>query len=92
MASVGVPPDEAQKNLIDKVAQYVAKNGTEFEHMMKNKQTGNNEYGFLSPSGPYYKYYQSKVKSEQIAFKERVSNIGESKKRVHFFYIIFGQK
>lgn len=69
MASVGVPPDEVQKNLIDKVAQYVAKNGTEFEHMMKNKQTGNNEYGFLSPSGPYYKYYQSKVKSEQIAFK-----------------------
>ena len=28
MSSLAVPPDEEQKQLIDKVAQYVAKNGT----------------------------------------------------------------
>ena len=76
MASAGsVPPDETQKNLIDKVAQYVAKNGTEFEEMMRKKQQGNGEYSFLSTTGTFYKYYQSKVRSEQIAFKVKFCNI-----------------
>ena len=47
MSGVGVPTDESQKTLIDKVAQYVAKNGDEFANMMKKKQSGNPEYDFL---------------------------------------------
>ena len=43
-----MPTDEAQKNLIDKVAQYVAKNGDEFATMMMKKQQGNPEYDFLN--------------------------------------------
>ena len=49
MSGVGVPTDESQKNLIDKVAQYVAKNGDEFATMMMKKQKGNPEYSFLQP-------------------------------------------
>lgn len=67
MASM--PPSEAEKTLIDKVAQYVAKNGEGFEEMMKKKQTGNQEYEFLSPGGQFHQYYQTKLRAEKIAYK-----------------------
>merc|ERR1711990_1256351 len=69
MSGVGVPTDEAQKNLIDKVAQYVAKNGDEFATMMMKKQQGNPEYDFLNQGGSFNKYFESKVKTERIAWK-----------------------
>lgn len=64
-----MPPSEAEKTLIDKVAQYVAKNGDGFEEMMKKKQTGNQEYDFLSPGGQFHQYYQTKLRAEKIAYK-----------------------
>ena len=67
--SAGAPTNVAQKNLIDKVAQYVSKNGSQFEQMMKEKQRGNPEYSFLFQNGAFNKYYLSKVRSEQIAQK-----------------------
>ena len=72
--SAGAPTNVAQKNLIDKVAQYVSKNGSQFENMMREKQRGNPEYAFLFPNGAYNKYYLSKVRSEQIAQKVQFSN------------------
>ena len=42
------PPDSDQKNIIDKLAQFVARNGPEFENMTKNKQKGNPKFHFLS--------------------------------------------
>ena len=41
------PPDSDQKNIIDKLAQFVARNGPEFENMTKNKQKGNPKFQFL---------------------------------------------
>jgi calcium homeostasis ER protein len=67
--SAGAPSNVAQKNLIDKVAQYVTKNGSQFEQMMREKQRGNPEYSFLFQNGAFNKYYLSKVRSEQIAQK-----------------------
>lgn len=52
------------KNIIDKLAQFVARNGPEFEQMTKNKQKGNPKFQFLY-GGEYYNYYQYKVASEQ---------------------------
>ena len=63
MSGVGVPTDESQKTLIDKVAQYVAKNGDEFANMMKKKQSGNPEYDFLR---------QGKFSYGRIGFGPRV--------------------
>ena len=52
------------KNIIDKLANFVARNGPEFEHMTKQKQKDNPKFSFLF-SGEYYNYYQYRVTTEQ---------------------------
>ena len=47
----------------------MAKNGTDFEQMMRTKQAGNAEYDFLRPGGRYNGYYEGKVKTEKLAMK-----------------------
>lgn len=52
------------KNIIDKLAQFVARNGPDFEQMTKNKQKGNAKFDFLF-GGEYFHYYRHKVNAEQ---------------------------
>lgn len=52
------------KNIIDKLAQFVARNGPEFEHMTKQKQKDNPKFSFLF-GGEFFNYYQYKVTTEQ---------------------------
>ena len=55
------PPDDPEaKNIIDKLAQFVARNGPEFEKMTKSKQEGNPKFAFLF-GGENYAYYDFKV-------------------------------
>ena len=55
------PPDDPEaKNIIDKLAQFVARNGPEFEKMTKTKQEGNPKFAFLF-GGENYAYYDFKV-------------------------------
>lgn len=56
--------DTELRNIIDKLAQFVARNGPEFEQMTKTKQKGNPKFQFLY-GGEYYNYYQYKVNAEQ---------------------------
>lgn len=56
------------RNIIDKLAEFVARNGPEFESMTKSKQKGNTKFAFLY-GGEYYNYYQYKVASKQQASK-----------------------
>ena len=56
--------DTELRNIIDKLAQFVARNGPEFEQMTKNKQKGNPKFQFLY-GGEYFNYYQYKVTTEQ---------------------------
>ena len=59
------PPDDMEvKNIIDKLALFVARNGPEFEQMTKNKQEGNPKFSFLY-GGENYHYYTYKVTIEQ---------------------------
>uniref|UniRef100_T1IH20 Calcium homeostasis endoplasmic reticulum protein n=1 Tax=Strigamia maritima TaxID=126957 RepID=T1IH20_STRMM len=58
------PEDQELRNIIDKLAQFVARNGLEFEQMTKNKQKDNQKFAFLF-GGEYYNYYQYKVTTEQ---------------------------
>ena len=55
--------DQEQKNIIDKLANFVARNGSKFEEMTKEKQKGNPRFAFLF-SGEYYNYYRWKVSFE----------------------------
>ncbi|CAG9819237.1 unnamed protein product [Phaedon cochleariae] len=64
------PPDVELRNIIDKLAQFVARNGPEFEQMTKNKQKGNPKFQFLY-GGENFAYYQYKVSTEQAIFKQQ---------------------
>ncbi|KAK9878642.1 hypothetical protein WA026_023092 [Henosepilachna vigintioctopunctata] len=67
------PQDTELKNIIDKLAQFVARNGPEFEQMTKNKQKGNSKFQFLF-GGEYFNYYQYKVTTEQAICKQQQQN------------------
>lgn len=55
-----VPVGETQI-VIDKMASYVAKNGVQFEEIVKAK--GDPRFEFLCEKHEYYKYYKSRIKS-----------------------------
>lgn len=65
------PPDDQEiKNIIDKLALFVARNGPEFEQMTKTKQDGNPKFSFLF-GGKYYDYYSYKVTIEQQLLRSK---------------------
>lgn len=53
------PPDI--RSIVDKTAQFVAKNGPEFEKRILANNTGNAKFNFLSSSDPYHAYYQHRI-------------------------------
>lgn len=57
--AVVIPPQE-QQIIIDKMAIYVAKNGTDFENIVKLK--GDPRFIFLENSHVYHPYYKFKLK------------------------------
>lgn len=54
------PPPEV-RNIVDKTAGFVARNGAEFEHRIKQNEVNNPKFNFLNPGDPYHAYYQHKV-------------------------------
>lgn len=61
-----ISTDIELRNIIDKLAQFVARNGPEFEQMTKNKQKDNPKFSFLF-GGEHFNYYQYKVTTEQAS-------------------------
>uniref|UniRef100_A0A336MLT5 CSON001959 protein n=1 Tax=Culicoides sonorensis TaxID=179676 RepID=A0A336MLT5_CULSO len=61
------PQDQNLRNIIDKLAEFVARNGTEFEQMTKNKQQSNPKFAFLF-GGEYFSYYQWRKEKERERF------------------------
>ncbi|XP_058793939.1 splicing factor 3A subunit 1 [Phymastichus coffea] len=59
------PPPEV-RNIVDKTASFVARNGPEFESRIRQNELKNPKFNFLNTGDPYYSYYQHKVKE----FKE----------------------
>ncbi|XP_061365862.1 probable splicing factor 3A subunit 1 [Gastrolobium bilobum] len=53
------PPDI--RTIVDKTAQFVAKNGPEFEKRIIANNTGNAKFNFLNSSDPYHAYYQHRL-------------------------------
>uniref|UniRef100_A0AAV2KXX6 Calcium homeostasis endoplasmic reticulum protein n=1 Tax=Knipowitschia caucasica TaxID=637954 RepID=A0AAV2KXX6_KNICA len=58
------PEDQELRNVIDKLAQFVARNGPEFEKMTMEKQKDNNKFSFLF-GGDYFTYYKYRLAMEQ---------------------------
>lgn len=56
--------DQELRNVIDKLAQFVARNGPEFEKMTMEKQKDNPKFSFLF-GGEYFSYYKYKLSTEQ---------------------------
>ena len=65
------PPDDVEiRNIIDKLASFVARNGPEFEAMTKKKQENNPKFSFLY-GGENYHYYTYKVTIEQQLLRSK---------------------
>ncbi|XP_031431002.1 calcium homeostasis endoplasmic reticulum protein isoform X2 [Clupea harengus] len=58
------PEDQELRNVIDKLAQFVARNGPEFEKMTMEKQKDNPKFSFLF-GGEFFGYYKYKLAIEQ---------------------------
>jgi len=74
MVIPNVPEESEVKNIIDKLANFVARNGLEFENMTKNKQKNNPKFSFLF-GGKYFAYYKYKLASEQQMLNPQNSNL-----------------
>ncbi|XP_041356124.1 splicing factor 3A subunit 1-like [Gigantopelta aegis] len=59
------PPPEV-RNIVDKTASFVARNGPEFENRIRQNEVNNTKFNFLTSTDAYHAYYQHKVKE----FKE----------------------
>ncbi|CBZ55903.1 hypothetical protein NCLIV_063290 [Neospora caninum Liverpool] len=62
-SSIVFPPPDL-RGIIEKTAQFVAKNGVEFEQRVRREQN-NQRFAFLFPNNPYNAYYQLKVREFQ---------------------------
>lgn len=56
-----------QRNIIDKLANFVARNGPKFEQLTKSKQKDNAKFSFLF-GGDFHEYYKWKVNLEGTFF------------------------
>ena len=65
--SVGViipPPDV--RAIVDKTAQFVAKNGPEFENRILSSEKNNQKFSFLRENSPFYSYYRGKIEANKL--------------------------
>ncbi|KAF7149108.1 hypothetical protein RHSIM_Rhsim03G0093900 [Rhododendron simsii] len=66
------PPDI--RNIVDKTAQFVAKNGPEFEKRIIANNAGNAKFNFLNASDPYHAYYQHRLSEFRVQNQNQPSS------------------
>lgn len=54
-------PSLTATDIVDKTANFVARNGPEFEARIRQHEQNNPKFNFLNPGDPYHAYYQHKV-------------------------------
>lgn len=72
------PPADI-RGIVDKTAQFVAKNGPEFEQRVLADQSNTQKFSFLLASNPYRAYYDAKVKEFQT---------GQGKHSIGLIYMV----
>eukprot|EP00656_Telonema_subtile_P043013 TRINITY_DN4924_c0_g1_i3.p1 TRINITY_DN4924_c0_g1~~TRINITY_DN4924_c0_g1_i3.p1 ORF type:complete len:700 (+),score=145.02 TRINITY_DN4924_c0_g1_i3:189-2288(+) len=65
------PPSEI-RNIVDKTATFVARNGPEFENRILTNEGQNQQFAFLTESNPYHAYYKQKVASMKDQMEKSV--------------------
>ncbi|XP_033638833.1 splicing factor 3A subunit 1-like isoform X2 [Asterias rubens] len=60
MMGIIYPPPEV-RNIVDKTAGFVARNGPEFEHRIRQNEINNAKFNFLNHGDPYHAYFRHKV-------------------------------
>lgn len=58
------PPDI--RSIVDKTAQFVARNGPEFEKRILANEKNNVKFNFLNSTDPYHAYYQHRVSEFKV--------------------------
>ena len=69
-----IPPPPDIQPVVDKTAEYVAKNGDGFEVTVIQKHLSDHRFGFLHPWNQYYSYYKSKVAEFKQLYKKLEEN------------------
>ncbi|XP_031476492.1 SURP and G-patch domain-containing protein 1-like protein [Nymphaea colorata] len=65
------PSDPAVKNVADKLASFVAKNGRQFEDVTRQRNPGDTPFKFLfDVNCPDYKYYEFRLAEEERALSQ----------------------
>ncbi|CAH8833142.1 unnamed protein product [Trichobilharzia szidati] len=72
MATPLPPADTEQQNIIDKLAEFVARNGPEFEALTSEKQRDNPKFAFLR-GGEYREYYLYRVNEALKVWQQQYS-------------------
>merc|ERR1712060_77918 len=55
-----IPPVDI-RNIVDKTAQFVSRNGPDFEVRIRRNEAQNNKFNFLKEDDPYNSYYRHRV-------------------------------
>ena len=76
------PPPPDLQPIIDKTAEYVARNSEDFERTVLEKHCGDPKFGFLNPWNKYYPYYKLKLQlNKEKAVEEALAAIEEDVRR-----------
>lgn len=59
------PPPPDLQPIIDKTAEYVARNSEDFERTVLEKHCGDPKFGFLNPWNKYYPYYKMRLQQNK---------------------------
>lgn len=70
VADIIIPPPPDLQPIVDKLANYVAKNGPDFESIIKAKSDP--RFEFLNPWNSHYSYYQFKKQHAVKAVSQRI--------------------
>nr|CAG4635515.1 EOG090X07RL [Artemia franciscana] len=60
-----IPPTKKLNAIIQRTASFIAKQGRQMEIVLKTKQSGNVQFGFLNFDHPLYPFYQHVIKMVQ---------------------------
>lgn len=71
------PVDIEQQNIIDKLAEFVARNGPEFEALTSEKQRDNPKFAFLR-GGEFHEYYIFRVNEARKIWQQQYSTNNKS--------------
>lgn len=76
------------KDIVDKTASFVARNGPEFEARIRQNELGNPKFNFLNSGDPYHAYYQHKVSEFREGKRKKCNLWVPDGNRIDFFFFL----